>query len=77
MGLYVVSLQCERHPNNDVAIDQVLRLRGSPDFNSPLILDDRGEIVWTSVELLRERDRRIHERGQHTSLNASAVTKRQ
>jgi DNA-binding XRE family transcriptional regulator len=51
-------LQCERYPNNDAAIEQASRLKGSPHFINPLIVEESGSVVWMGPELLRECDRR-------------------
>lgn len=48
-GLFV---QCELYPNNEVAIRQGLRLSGRTDFVSPFIIDQEGEIIWTTPDLL-------------------------
>ena len=45
-------VQCELYPNNELAIRQSLRLSESPNFKSPFIIDDEGEIVWTTPGLL-------------------------
>jgi transcriptional regulator with XRE-family HTH domain len=57
-------VRCERYLNNEFAIRQSLRLSESPDFTSPFIVDDEGEIVWTTPGLLDQirrakRKRRI------------------
>jgi len=54
-------LQCERHPSNDAAIEQASRLKGSPHFINPLIVEEGGGVVWMGPELLRECDRRAEE----------------
>jgi transcriptional regulator with XRE-family HTH domain len=55
------ALQCERYLNNDAAIAQATRLKRTPHFANPIILDEDGSVVWTSPELLRECDRRSDE----------------
>jgi DNA-binding XRE family transcriptional regulator len=53
-----IAVRCERYPSNNDAIEQARRLRDSPGFNNPFILDGDGEVVWTTFELLNECDRR-------------------
>jgi DNA-binding XRE family transcriptional regulator len=54
-------LQCQRFLNNDAAIEQALRLKRTPHFINPVIMDKSGGVVWTSPELLSECDRRAKE----------------
>jgi DNA-binding XRE family transcriptional regulator len=57
-------IQCELHPNNEAAIQQACRLRGSSAFINPLIIEEDGGIVWTGPELLRECHGRAQEARQ-------------
>lgn len=54
----VLCLQCELHPNNEVAIRRASRLREAPNFVNPFVLDEDGESVLTSSELMSECDKR-------------------
>jgi len=54
----VLCVQCELHPNNDAVLLRVCRLREAPNFNSALVIDEGGEVVWYGTELLSECDKR-------------------
>lgn len=72
----VCNLQCERFRNNDAAIEQVARLRRTPNFVNPIIIDEAGGFVWTSAELMRECDRRVEEmKKKYEAAASSADTK--
>ena len=51
-------LRCDRHPNNESAIEEARRLRLDPLFVNPLILAEDGSVIWESSELLDECERR-------------------
>lgn len=58
-GPYQVSiLQCERFPNNDGALEQASRLKGSSCFVAPLIVEENGSVIWAGTEVLSECERR-------------------
>jgi DNA-binding XRE family transcriptional regulator len=54
----VLCVQCEPHPNNETAIRRACRLRETPTFFNPSIIEESGGVVWTSPELLVECERR-------------------
>lgn len=54
-------LHCELHVNSDAAIQEALRLYGTPNFINPHIMEDGGGVVWTTPELLGECARRRRE----------------
>lgn len=56
-GPYFLAVQCQHCGNNASAIIQASQLRGSPQFNNPFILDNDGEIIWSSLEILEECQR--------------------
>ena len=60
-------VQCERYPNNEFAIRQSLRLSESPNFASPFIVDDQGEIVWATPGLLDQIRRAKRKRRSYES----------
>jgi len=49
----VLLLQCERHPNNESAIQRAVWLRETMTLVTPLIVEDDGNVVWSGPELLR------------------------
>jgi DNA-binding XRE family transcriptional regulator len=53
-----VFVQCELCTNNEVAIQQALRLSKNPSFRNPLIIEHGGGIIWSIPDLLRECDKR-------------------
>jgi hypothetical protein len=56
---YSVTLQrCDRHPNNEAAIEEACRLGLDPLLGNPLILAEDGSVIWDSPELLDECNRR-------------------
>jgi transcriptional regulator with XRE-family HTH domain len=59
-GLFV---QCELYPNNEVAIRQGLRLSESLNFTSPFIIDQEGEVIWTTPDLLPRMRKAKRKRG--------------
>jgi len=54
-------LQRELYSTNDVAILRALQLLDTPNFINPFIIEKDGGIVWTTIELLRECERRREE----------------
>jgi transcriptional regulator with XRE-family HTH domain len=51
-------MQCELQPNNEAAIRRASRLRETPDFTNPAIIDENGGVVWSAPELLLECEKR-------------------
>ena len=51
-------LRCDRHPNNEAAIEEAGRLGLDPLPGNPLILAEDGSVIWDSSELLDECNRR-------------------
>jgi len=54
----VALLRCDRHPNNEAAIEEVCRLGLDPWLGNPFILAEDGSVIWDSPELLDECNRR-------------------
>ncbi len=54
----VLCVQCELHPNNKGAIRRACRLRETPNFFNPSIIEENGGVVWTGSELLVECEMR-------------------
>ena len=52
----VLVLQCERHPNNESAIQRAVCLSETITLVTPLIVEDDGNVVWSGPELLSECD---------------------
>ena len=66
----VLLLQCERHSNNESAIQRAVWLRETMTLVNPLIVEDDGNVVWSGPELLREYDSwKESKRGGETSAN--------
>ena len=57
-------LRCEPHPNNESALNQVVRLRETVNLFMPLIVEDDGTVVWSGPELLHECDARKQRAGR-------------
>ena len=57
----VLCMRCELHPNNETAIRRVCRLRETPDFFNPSIIEEHGGVVWTGPELLVECETRTQQ----------------
>ena len=53
-----IFVQCELCSNNEVAIRRILRLSEATHFTSSLIVQQDGDIVWSTMDLLRECSRR-------------------
>ena len=58
----VLCMRCELHPNNETAIRRVCRLRETPDFFNPSIIEEHGGVVWTGPELLVECEPRTQQK---------------
>ena len=54
----VALLRCDRHPNNEAAIEEARRLGLDLLFVNPFILAEDGSVIWESPELLDECKRR-------------------
>jgi DNA-binding XRE family transcriptional regulator len=68
----VLLLQSERHPNNESAIKRAVWLRETMTLVAPLIVEDDGDVVWSSPELLCECEARKEEKGgEGHALNSS------
>jgi DNA-binding XRE family transcriptional regulator len=48
---------CERHLTNTSAIERARRLRRESALSSPIVVDQSGDLIWSTSELLRECDR--------------------
>ena len=59
----VAILRCDRHPNNDAAIEEAGRLGLDPLFVNPFIVAEDGSVIWESAELLDECNRRRRKAG--------------
>lgn len=59
----VLLLQCERHANNESAINRAAWLKENMTLISPFIVEDDGNVVWSCPELLRECEARRQEKG--------------
>jgi transcriptional regulator with XRE-family HTH domain len=57
----VLCVQCELHPNNEAAIRQARRLRQTPNFINPSIIEENGGVIWTGPELLLECETRTQQ----------------
>jgi transcriptional regulator with XRE-family HTH domain len=51
-------LRCDRHPNNEDAIEEAGRLGLDPLLVNPFILAENGSVIWDTPELLDECNRR-------------------
>jgi hypothetical protein len=49
----IAMMRQEPYPTNSAALGRVLELWGRDDFHNPFILDETGDAVWNSTELLR------------------------
>jgi DNA-binding XRE family transcriptional regulator len=65
-------LQCEPYPNNEAAIRRACRLRGRSAFVSPFVIEENGDIVWNSAEILRECEQGEQEGGQELEVHDGA-----
>ncbi|MFZ2156318.1 MAG: helix-turn-helix transcriptional regulator [Bradyrhizobium sp.] len=54
----VALLRCDRHPNNEAAVEEARRLGLDPLFVNPFILAEDGSVIWESPDLLDECKRR-------------------
>ena len=54
----VALLRCDRHPNNEAAIEGACRLGLDPLLGNPFILAEDGSVIWDASELLDECNRR-------------------
>src|SRR5579883_707139 len=62
-------LRCEPHPDNESALDRIVRLSETGNLFMPLVVDDDGTAVWAGPELLREceeRKRGLDRQGRRT-----------
>jgi DNA-binding XRE family transcriptional regulator len=59
-----VFVRCNLHPTNESAIQQGVRLSQTSDFKSPFIVDEAGEIIWSTPELLSQIQRAKRKRGK-------------
>jgi transcriptional regulator with XRE-family HTH domain len=50
----VALLRCDRHPDNEAAIEEAVRLRLDPLLVNAFILSEDGSVVWESAELVHE-----------------------
>jgi DNA-binding XRE family transcriptional regulator len=57
----VRTLHCELHSNNESAFVQVLLLSATPTFINPFIMEDDGDVIWTTAEIRLECERRTRE----------------
>ena len=51
-------LRCEPHPDNESALDRVVRLSETVNLFMPLVVDDDGTAIWSRPELLHECEER-------------------
>ena len=49
---------CERHSTNASAIERAGRLRRESVLLSPIVVDQAGDLIWSTSELMKECDRR-------------------
>ena len=54
----VALLRCDRHPDNEAAIEEACRLGLDPLLRNPFILEEDGSVIWDGPELLDECNRR-------------------
>jgi DNA-binding XRE family transcriptional regulator len=54
----VALLRCDRHPNNEAAIEEAIRLRLDPLLVNAFILSEDGSVIWESWEIANECNRR-------------------
>jgi transcriptional regulator with XRE-family HTH domain len=54
----VAVLRCDRHPNNEAAIEEAIRLRPDSLLANAFILSGDGSVIWESAELMDECNRR-------------------
>lgn len=67
---HTASLQSERYPDNEGALQRALRLSETSNFCNPIIIEQDGGIVWTTLELLRECNRRREEAKERREADA-------
>ena len=63
-------LLCEPHPDNESALDRVVRLRETVNLFMPLIMESDGTVIWSSLELQHECDARKSVRGGSSESDA-------
>jgi transcriptional regulator with XRE-family HTH domain len=51
-------LRCDLHANNEAAIEEAGRLQLDHSLVNPFILAEDGSVIWESLELLNECNRR-------------------
>jgi transcriptional regulator with XRE-family HTH domain len=61
-GHHVRSLHCESHSNNESAIKRARSLIAESGFRNPAIIEETGEVIWDTPELLQECGKPIGER---------------
>jgi DNA-binding XRE family transcriptional regulator len=54
----VALMRCVRHPNNEAAIEEAVRLRLDSLLVNGFILSEDGSVIWESAELVDECNRR-------------------
>ncbi|MGH6751452.1 MAG: hypothetical protein ACREDP_04730, partial [Bradyrhizobium sp.] len=69
-----VTLQCERHPDNESALSRAVRLREIVNLFMPFIVADDGNVIWSGPELLHECDARKERAPTEASLRRSRGT---
>jgi transcriptional regulator with XRE-family HTH domain len=50
----VALLRCDRHSNNEFAIEEAVRLKVDPLLLNAFVLSEDGSVVWDSAELFHE-----------------------
>lgn len=63
----------ELYPTNAAALDRVCELSGTSGVHNLLIVAESGEVLWNSVQLEQERERRRTRKGR-SSARASKAT---
>jgi DNA-binding XRE family transcriptional regulator len=53
-----IFVHCEPFSTNEVAIQRCIRLSKTAEFINPFIIEQDGGIVWSTLDLLLECDRR-------------------
>jgi DNA-binding XRE family transcriptional regulator len=54
----IPKLSKELYPNNSAAVERACQLRGQPGIYSLLVSDESSDIVWNSIQLEQECERR-------------------
>jgi transcriptional regulator with XRE-family HTH domain len=60
----VALLRCDRHPNNEAAIEEAVRLKLDRLLVYAFILSEDGSVIWESAELVDECSRIRANRGE-------------